>query len=253
MVLRDVRGTFEDNLHLTGDSSSAEADVVGTPADILVVKTAPFGTFAGGQFFGARGVWITNMHAEDANSYQLIDSNNVSRTPPTSISISVNGVAAGDRVSVFRATGAGGTVNKSVYTIFETHTSPVAYIRIAGSAPLDTPATGIIHVVRRLSGNIQGEERYSYTAWTDNTTYTEFTISGTTTEDYDTNDTAYVPYIEEEATGTSVSVSVQFVETRDVVTVVRRKGILPFRLAGGQITSGGYSAAAIRTADTIVD
>lgn len=44
--------------------------------------TAPFGAFAGGQFFGARGVYLTNVPVADVNNYKLIDANNVSRVPP---------------------------------------------------------------------------------------------------------------------------------------------------------------------------
>lgn len=36
------------------------------------VKQAPFGTFAGGKFFGARGIWIENYDAADAKNFQLL-------------------------------------------------------------------------------------------------------------------------------------------------------------------------------------
>lgn len=256
LVVKDVRGTFVAGEIITDDQGTPGSATIAANGvtSTLVIKTAPLGTFAGGKFFGARGVWIENMHADDANNYQLIDANNVSRIPPASISIAVNGVISGDRVSVFKATGASGVVEKAMYSISEALTQPLGYIRISGSAPLDTPATGVIHVVRKTAGgSVLGDESYNYTAWTDNVTYTEFTLSGTTTEDYGTTDSAYVPYIEQEATGTSVSVSVQYVAVRDVVVNVRKKGILPFTLAGVQITSSGLSATAIRTADTIVD
>jgi hypothetical protein len=60
-------------------------------------KQAPFGTFAGGKFFGARGVWIENMAGSDANSYQLIDANNISQAPPNTVAttITVQDLATG--------------------------------------------------------------------------------------------------------------------------------------------------------------
>ncbi len=38
------------------------------------------GTFAGGKFFGARGIFIQNMDSGDIQNYQLIDSNGVTRS-----------------------------------------------------------------------------------------------------------------------------------------------------------------------------
>lgn len=66
------------------------------------VKSAPFGTFAGGTFFGARGVFIENMLAADAQAYQLIDSNGTTRNPPNVQSVTVTGLVIGDTVAVFR-------------------------------------------------------------------------------------------------------------------------------------------------------
>lgn len=43
---------------------------------------APFGTFAGGQFFGARGVYLKNVPAVDVNNYQLVDSTGTTQIPP---------------------------------------------------------------------------------------------------------------------------------------------------------------------------
>jgi hypothetical protein len=63
-----------------------------------------------------------------------------------------------------------------------------------------------------------------------------------------------VPYIDNEATGTSISSQVIYASDRYVVVRVRRyatTAILPFETTG-QITSGGYSVASIRTEDTIV-
>ena len=89
MVLRDVRGTFENDLSVSGVSSGASAVVNGSVTTILQAKTSPFGTFAGGIFFGARGVWIEDIDPADANNYQLIDSLGESHSPPLSVPISI--------------------------------------------------------------------------------------------------------------------------------------------------------------------
>lgn len=73
-------------------------------------KAAPFGTYAGGKFFGARGVLLTNFAATDTNNIILIDSAGVIRQAPTAISVAVNSVVSGDRVLVARSTAMAVTV-----------------------------------------------------------------------------------------------------------------------------------------------
>lgn len=41
------------------------------------VVVSPFGTYTGGRFYGARGVWLKNVPYNDTNDYQLIDGNGV--------------------------------------------------------------------------------------------------------------------------------------------------------------------------------
>jgi hypothetical protein len=81
------------------------------------VTQCPFGQYLGGTFFGARGVWIENMHTDDVKNYQLKDSNNVTRYPPNIIAIVVQSCVEGDRVGVFRLTATGGDINKQRYQL----------------------------------------------------------------------------------------------------------------------------------------
>ena len=64
--------------------------------------------------------------------------------------------------------------------------------------------------------------------WTSGNTYETNTLDRT----YDGTDTAYVPFIDQEATGTSVSASVTYEANRYVTTRVRVIGILPFKVKG---------------------
>lgn len=268
IIVRKVRGTTPVNdVTLTGTTSTHTALVdtnggLDPVAAISPSKTSPFGTFAGGRFFGARGVWLANVPGASANNYQLIDSENNPQTPPATVSLSVNGVASEARVSLFRAVDANGAVNKSMFTFDTPQTIGSSIITIAETIPADTPAkngpTGYLRVVRRdgPGGNIINEQRYTYESWSSST----FTLlSGTITSyAYDTNDTVYVPYIDEQApytadpAGTSVSKSVIYVSDRDVVVRVRKKGILPWEQKGRQIDSTGFSATATITEDSIV-
>ena len=251
LILRDVVGSFADDETITDETSGSATSNIPTGAEeISRVKASPFGTYAGGKFFAARGVWLSNVASADSNNYELIDSTSTQQIPPATVAITINNTESGDRVSVFRTTGDNEILDRQQYTIQQAHTAPVGYIRVLpGTVPADTPATGSIRVVRRDgSGNIQGEERYNYTAWTSGGTYDEFTLSSTTTDDYDTNDTAYVPYIDELATGTSVSESLTYVFDRYVLVRVRIVGMRPFQVKG-QITTSGLSVTTIRATD----
>ena len=100
-----------------------------------------------------------------------------------------------------------------------------------------------------VDGADGSEDVYAYTAWTGST----FTLSGTTSEEY-TNaggDTVYVPYVYEESTGTSVTVTVIYVSDRSIIMRFRKKGYLPFETTD-TFGSSGYSVAAIKTVDSIV-
>jgi hypothetical protein len=207
------------------------------------VKGSPFGTFAGGKFFGARGVWIENYNAADAKNFQLIAADASTQIPPNVVSAIISSVVSGDRCSMYRLTGAGGTINKTEYTLASGNNSGNGTLVMSGAISSDTPAAGVVRVV--LSGN--SEHRYTYTSWTSAT----FTLSGTLSQSYANTLTAYVPIIDAQASTTSASNTLTFGSAIEVRTRVRRKGILPFEV-DGQITSAGLTVTAIRTTDSIV-
>lgn len=202
------------------------------------VKACPLGTFAGGKFFGARGVYLTNVHGDDIQAYQLIDADGNTVTPPNLQAFQVNGLVSGDRVAVFKA--ATGAVDKEQFSLDGANT--LNTITVTGSIPQDTPATGTIIVV----DDDGSETSYAYSAWSGSA----FTVT-ISADTYAGTETAYVPYILEEASTTSVSEAVTYVSNRDVITRVRKKGILPFETTG-VFGATGYSVTAIRTTDSIV-
>jgi hypothetical protein len=66
-------------------------------------KSAPIGSFAGGKWFLAPGWFIEDVAATDAQNYELVDANGVTRNPPNVQSISVSGLetaSGGDGVLV---------------------------------------------------------------------------------------------------------------------------------------------------------
>lgn len=247
LVVRNVHGTFVDTNTLT--SGTTTATVNGTPETINQSKQSAFGTFAGGKFFGARGVWIYNMLGSDGNNYSLTDSTGTTQNPPSTISITVSSVASGDRVSVFRTTGDNEIIDKSVYTSHASaNSSGSGTFTVTSTITADTPSSGTLRVVNRnTSGNIIDEQTYNYTSYSGMV----FTLSGTLSQSYNSDDTAYVPYIDTTASSTSVSVLISYSVNRYIVTRVRKKGIIPFTVKG-QLTNANLTVTAIRTSDTIV-
>jgi hypothetical protein len=215
------------------------------------VKAAPFGTFAGGKLFGARGVWVENMHPDDILQYQLIDSDNTTRTPPTQATITVTNLIASDRVAVFR-TQTGTTINKAMYAAAAGNNSGNDTFVVSTSITNDTPPEGTIRIVDDSDTGATRERRHTYTSWDGSTFYG---LSPVLDRNYTaTDDKVYVPFIDEVAADTSASVTVIYVQDRSILVRVRRytaTAILPFETTG-TFGSNGFSIATIRTPDTIV-
>ena len=205
-------------------------------------KSAPLGTFAGGKYFGAQGVWIEGMAS--AQSYQFTDSNSAIRQPYTSIVVKVSSVVSGDRVSVFRTSA--GAINKSMYTSHATaNTNGLSTFEVQEVLAVDTPSSGVIRIVD-VGTNV--EQRHTYSSWTGKI----FSgLSPALQQTYDGADKCYIPFIDAQATATSEEKTVLYAADRDVLIRVRLKGILPFETAGS-VTIAGLTVAAIRTADGIV-
>lgn len=223
----------------SGTLNGAQAEhYVSANAAYTPVKQSPFGTFAGGKFFGARGVWLENYNGADAKNFQLIAADGTTQVPPNSVSATVNGVVSGDRVGVFRLTGAGGTINKAKYTLAAGNNLGNATVVVSGSIASDEPQAGVVRI---------GDDRYTYTSWSGST----FTISGTLSQNYSAGASAWVPIVDAQAAGSSVFNSLIYSADIPVLVRVRKKGILPFEVEG-TIASTGLTVSAIRTTDTIV-
>lgn len=193
------------------------------------VKAAPFGSFAGGKFFGARGVWLKGV--TDPMNMQLIDAAGTVRTPPVSITVAVSGVVSGDRVLVARSSG--GVVNKSQFTISST---TVNSITATVAIPTDVPSTGVIRI---------GDTQYTYTGKSG----AQFT--GVSPSPSGQTGGFYVPLIDTAAVGATVTApAITYLSDFDVIARVRKKGILPFENTG-TVTSAGLTISAIRTTDNI--
>jgi len=131
-----------------------------------VSKVAPFGTLAGGVFFGAQGVWVQGMHSSDNNSLKLTDDSGTLRQPYTSITITISNTRIGDTIAVFLEDGSTGLPDTDQYTCASPALegdSTLVKAEPATSFPNDTPSTGAVYVVAL---DEQQRHRYRYSSWT---------------------------------------------------------------------------------------
>lgn len=215
-------------------------------------KASPFGTFAGGKFFGARGVWIENMHSNDAEAYSLIDALSATQTPPTMATLKVVAmIATNDRVLVCESQGSGSKlVKKDQYTM-TVQGSGEAYVQVSGAIADDAPSTGVVRVVVNYGELDESEDIYTYTSIDRSGADDKFMLSGVTSQAYDTDDRAYNPWLDKNADGSGeAEITVKFDADKYIVTVVRYKGYIPFDVAG-QLVEAGVTVTSIRTVDGI--
>lgn len=94
-----------DGTTATQNSVQGQLYLSANPATYTIIKTAPFGTLAGGVFFGARGVWLENMATADALNYSLIDAAGTTHNPPAPpTTISVTSITNGSRIQLYNVT-----------------------------------------------------------------------------------------------------------------------------------------------------
>ena len=133
-----------------------KANALLSPA--VVNKASPFGSFAGGKWFLAPGWFLEGVAAADAQNFQLIDANGVTRNPPNFQSITIGGLAIGDRLAVIKR----------------------AESKASGGATMDfnsgTPAT----IDFNGTGNFLDD---GFETFTDANGTTSIVISGTTSND----------------------------------------------------------------------
>jgi hypothetical protein len=141
------------------------------------VKASPLGTYGGGKFFGARGVYLINVPAADAENYQLIDSDGNTVSPPSFATMSVSGLSVGDFVGIYPAVGT--TIAKNQFTIHPTlnYEGGTGFV-LGSNIPGDTPSVGRFVV---YDNSEDQEHIYRYTSFTGGTFVFPEIITGVTT------------------------------------------------------------------------
>ena len=122
VLIRSTRGAFESGVTIDADDDGSTLTGI-TAANFAAKTTSPLGTFAGGNFFGARGVLLTDYHADDTNLFVLQDITGDTYERPTSLTYAITNLVGSttitadldDRVSFFQLTGAGGDIQKDMF------------------------------------------------------------------------------------------------------------------------------------------
>lgn len=339
LTLTQVKGTWSNNdtVANVGSHGLNEVTINGTPDTIVDNTGAPFGTFAGGRWFVARGVVLDNVPTADANNWETVDLGGNRIVPPAVRQISFGGLATNDRATIFEVDTAGqADVTFDQDSVGADAALAATSITTASTIALDVPTSGWVRVAD-VSSTTGQQYRYEYSS-ASGTTVTFRTgagLSGTTTSAGDettlndtgafTNfgtdgnvkighmirktvsgawavvlrkidndsiettpltgaetwgnsiawtantvvvaledatpgpaDTLYFPFIDDVASGSSLSSLIKYVEDTPVVARARFSDpdvggtrILPFQQTSLTITDADFSVTAIRTADSI--
>ena len=180
VILRNSRGSFGTGAVTDGTNST---DAGTTASSVTPIKANPFGTFAGGKFFGAFGVYFANILGTDAQNYQLTDNFGVVQVPPNVVTVQISGLTVGDGTGVFRTSS--GSINKTEYAVSGTPAAGATSITASTAIGSDEPSVGYLRVVKIGAGGNNEEHRYRYSSWSTSTftltTLTGNTVTGTTT------------------------------------------------------------------------
>lgn len=180
ILLRDTRGTFATHatLETLTNASTGTVEIDSVADNFNAIKKSPFGTLAGGAFFGARGVVLTDyIVAVDENSFTLIDSAGNTRARPQAYSITVSNAVGTDEttttddlVTAWRLTGVGGDIDKTEYSAAGGEAIGDATLVVDAGITTDTPgkSTGGILRLRDADDNNQ-EYRLRYSSWATST------------------------------------------------------------------------------------
>lgn len=235
-----------DNDALTGGTSSATANVNGSPTSRTLPSTF-VGASTGTAILGAFGIGI---EAPDlTNSDQLVDLTNTQRTPPNNVQFTVTGLVSGeDRVLV--TANDGGNIDFDQLSLQSTLSgAAVTSIQMTASIPSDTPSSGTIFV-ELDNGNYLP---VAYSSFSGDT----FTVTST---DFSTNNAAasnntFIAYIDELASGTSASFTVVYSSDRSLFIRIRDGGTAGDLIATktfettATLGNAGATVSNIRTTD----
>ena len=186
-----------DNQVITG-ASTATATVNVTVTE-RGVSTPMCGASTGSSLVGAYGFALEYADLAVNDKIQALDA--VTRQPPNNVTFTVNGVQSGWRVLVGPENGSGGLLESQLSNTGLLNGAAVTSVVVDEAIPANTPASGTIRI-KRTDGRFT---RHPYSAV--NTGTKTFTI---TAHDFSSNTAPigadiYISYIDDAASGTSIS------------------------------------------------
>jgi hypothetical protein len=179
LILKSTRGSFNTTDDITDGTNTIAGADISVAAAITPNAASPFGTFAGGTFFGAAGVLLINVPGDDATNFQLVNDAGAVVRPPNKVGVRVGNTRAEDRVAVFRLLG--GVIDKEEY-------AAAAASAAATTIGVSNPATIAVDVPGKVNGGAlrivdiseQTEYRLRYSDWS-GADFTLASTSGTAT------------------------------------------------------------------------
>jgi len=139
-LLRNSRGTFIDGERIYETDGVNEFDASGLTVEVIVpVAESSFGTLAGVNFFGSRGVVLSGYKAGEANLFSLIDATGATRQRPTLITMEILNCKQYDWISCFRLEGAGLGTDKDEYSATGGESIGGATLTVDGAIAADVP------------------------------------------------------------------------------------------------------------------
>jgi hypothetical protein len=171
--LRNLRRYTANTITQVGDNitqaSYTDWHVVDTERTITPVEVSPFGTFAGGIFFGAPGVWIFDFFSGDEQSGRLTDDLGASQVPPNTVSAQVTDLSTGKTVTIYRRVSAtpGSDIKRDEYNPNATQgpatptTAGITTLTVSGTISNEAPDAGWVKAVDVSNNNETLRYRYS--------------------------------------------------------------------------------------------
>lgn len=206
------------NSSLTINGDAGEEYLSALEGTYTEVKQAPFGTFAGGTFFGARGVWVTNYSAA---TFQLTDADGDQQLPPNYKKALVSHTSlSGTQILIAERSGT--SIIKNQYTIQSVTTNSITCT--ASINANKCPQSGSLRV---------GDNKYTYTS------FAGTVFSGVSPDPTGETGDLYVPQLDVLADATSEeSDNIILSAAFDVKARVRKYGYKDFTIDTSFPTTG---------------
>lgn len=148
VLLRSTRGAFQTGENVEADDDSDQFTTTVDAYNFAATTASPLGTFAGGTFFGARGVLLSDWNSLDENAFILTDIDGDAYERPQSFSVTITnlqGDAAtsdeSDLVAVYRLTGSDGDIDKTEYNCTGGEAAGAGTITVDETITNDTPGS----------------------------------------------------------------------------------------------------------------